>query len=120
MLTIPITIPFTTYHQICNKCSTTGVTRGEGTAYISGALKFTHVCGGDRVAQSLVFCIAFCISLFVVLSFFFWTLYYLSFALRLLITPLISSNVFFNVTEFTPGFLRGPCCLISSFLCKSL
>ena len=41
-----------------------------------------------RVARSLVFCVMFCRSLFVLLSFFFWPLFFLSFLdLRTLITP---------------------------------
>ena len=39
-----------------------------------------------RVAQVLVFCAMFCRSLFVFLSFIFWSLYYLSFELQLQIT----------------------------------
>jgi hypothetical protein len=42
--------------------------------------------------QSLVFCVLFYRSLFVLLSFFFWSLYCLFFHLQLLITRLISSN----------------------------
>ena len=71
-----------------------------------------------RVPQSLVFCVVFCRSLFILLSIFFWPivlfvllfmdfdypfgisklflsfwpLYCLSFDLRILITPLVSSN----------------------------
>jgi hypothetical protein len=40
---------------------------------------FTLVFSGVRVAQSLVFCVVFCRSLFVLLCFFFWSLYCLSF-----------------------------------------
>jgi len=46
----------------------------------------------DRVDQSLVFCVVFCRSLFVLLSFFIWSLRCLSFDLRLLITHLVSSD----------------------------
>jgi hypothetical protein len=46
-----------------------------------------------RAAQSLVFCVMFCRSSFAFLSFFIWPLCCLSFFdLRLLITPLVSSN----------------------------
>ena len=45
-----------------------------------------------KVSWSLVFCVMFCKSLFVLLSPFFWLLYCLSFYLRLLINPLVSSN----------------------------
>ena len=50
---------------------------------------FNGVC----VAQSLVFCVVFCRSLFVLLYFFFCPLFCLFFFdLRILITPLVSSN----------------------------
>ena len=62
---------------------------GAGTANSSGVLP---VFTGVRVARSLVFCVMFCGSLFVVLSFFLWPLCCLSFDLQLLITPLVSSN----------------------------
>ena len=48
------------------------------------------VCSGVRVARSVVFCVVFCRSLFVLLSFFFWPLCCLSFDLQILITPLVS------------------------------
>jgi hypothetical protein len=53
--------------------------------------EFTSVFSGLRVAPSFVFCVVFCRLLFVLLSFFFWPLYCLSFDLRLLGTPLIYS-----------------------------
>ena len=46
----------------------------------------------------LVFCVILCRSLFVLLSYFIWPLYSLSFGLLLLITPFVSSN--FVHTEF--------------------
>jgi len=45
-----------------------------------------------RVAEFFVFCVVYCRLLFVVLSFVFWPLYYLSFDLRILIIVLVSSN----------------------------
>ena len=51
------------------------------------------VFGGIHVTRSVVLCVLLCSSLFVLLSFFFWPLCCLSFFdLRILITPLISSN----------------------------
>jgi hypothetical protein len=50
---------------------------------------------GVRVTRSLVFCVVFYISLFALLSFFFWTLYCLSVYLRILITLLVPSNFSF-------------------------
>jgi hypothetical protein len=50
---------------------------------------------GVRVFQSLVFYVVFCRSLFVLLFFFFWPLYCLSFFyLRILIAPFVLSNSF--------------------------
>ena len=48
------------------------------------------VVGGIRVTRSLVLCVLFCRSLFVLLSFFFWPLCCLFFDIRILITPLVS------------------------------
>ena len=50
-----------------------------------------------HVTQSLVLCVMFCRSLFVLLSFLFWPLCCLSFFdLQILITPLVSSNSLFD------------------------
>jgi hypothetical protein len=51
------------------------------------------VFSGARCARSYIFCVMLCLSLFVLFSFFFWSLYCLSFFdLRLVITPVLSSN----------------------------
>jgi hypothetical protein len=47
---------------------------------------------GVRVTRSLVFCVMVCRSLFVPLSFFFWSLCSLFFKIRLLITHLVSCD----------------------------
>ena len=53
----------------------------------------SQVFSGVRVARSLVLCVMFCRSLFVLLSLFFCLLCFLSFLdLWILITPLVSSN----------------------------
>jgi len=63
-----------------------GETSGAETADTSEEPAFS----GVRVSRSLVFCAMFCRSLIVL--FFFWPFYCLSFLyLRLLITPLVSS-----------------------------
>ena len=49
----------------CNKSNKTGTTCGTGTAYPSGA---SQIFSGVRVARSLVFCVMFCKSLFVITS----------------------------------------------------
>ena len=55
-----------------------------------GHLTSLPVFNGVRVTRSLVSCVMFCRSLFVMLSFFFRPLCCLSFHLRFLITPLLS------------------------------
>ena len=65
--------------------STAGAISGAGTSYASGAPAFTPVFSGVRVARSLVLCAVFCRSLFVLLSFFFCSLFF--YDLRILITP---------------------------------
>jgi hypothetical protein len=87
----------------------TGATSGAGTAYPFGGnpslpLLFRRI----RVTWSLVFCVVFCRSLFVLLFFFFWALCCLSFFdLQILITSLwylqtllIQKQVIFMCTKF--------------------
>ena len=70
--------------------NTTGATSGAGTAYHSGTPEFTPIFSGVHVTRvTLVLC-ACCVDR--CLSFFFWPLCCLSSDLRLLITPLVSSN----------------------------
>ena len=70
------------------------------------------VFSGNRVAQSLVFWVMFCRLLFVLLSFIFWPLCFLSFfGLRTLITPLVSSNSSLYVTVFLVSYW-SICCLL--------
>jgi hypothetical protein len=76
--------PLICYHRVCSTNNTTGNTSGTGTADQSGAPEFTPVCSGVRVARSLVFCVMFCRSLFI--------LYLLAFDFLILITLLVSSN----------------------------
>ena len=73
-----ILFSFMTYHQVWNYNNTSGVTSGVGTAFPSGAPEFTPVLSLVRVAQSLIVCVMFCRSLFVLLLFFFWPLCCLS------------------------------------------
>jgi len=88
----PILSLLVTYHRVYSKINTTGVTRGEGTAYLSGTyLVLVGVAWLDLYFSVLVFCR----SLFVLLSFFSMPLHCLSFFnLRLLITPLVSKWYF--------------------------
>ena len=65
----------------------------EGTANASGAPEFTLGFSGVRVIRSLISCVVFCRSLFILLSLFHWPLcFLLFFHLRILITLLVSSN----------------------------
>ena len=58
---------------------------------------------GVRVTRSLVFCVMFWRSLFVLLSFYFWPLCCLSFFdLRILSTPLVSLNSSYNHLILSP------------------
>ena len=70
----------------------TGVTSGTGTAYPSRALEFTLVFSEVCVTR-FSFIRMLCRSLFVLLYFFIWPLCCLFlFDIRILITPLVSSN----------------------------
>ena len=65
-----------------------------------GKISVKTVFSGDRFARSLVFCVMFYRSLFVLLYFFFWPLCYMYlsfFVSRLLITPLVSSNFSYTI-----------------------
>jgi hypothetical protein len=69
---------------------------GRLTTYLSSPLVFS----GIHVARSLVFCVMFYRSLFVLLYFFFWPLCYMYlsfFDSRLLITHLVSSNFSYTI-----------------------
>ena len=71
-----------------------------GTGNPSEIPEFIPVFIGVRVARTLVFCVVFCRSLFVLLSFFCWPLCCLSFFdLRILITPLESLNSSLNYID---------------------
>jgi hypothetical protein len=66
----------------------------QGLLSLQERLSLFPIFSEVRVDLSLVFCVMFCRSLFVLLSFFFWPLCCLSyFDLRFLITPLLFSNL---------------------------
>ena len=73
---------------VVDSSNTMGVTRGSETAYHSGAHEFTPILSGVHVSRSLVFCVVFCRSLFVLLVIMFFVL------LRFTDSdyPLVSSN----------------------------
>ena len=59
-----------------------------------------------RDTRSLVLCVMFCRSLFVLLSFFFRLLCCLSFDLRILISPLVSSNSSLILTQQVGVYIK--------------
>jgi len=70
-----------------------GATGGAGNVYPYGAPVFNPGLHCVPVAQSLVFCVVFCRSFFVLLYFFFWPLFCLSFDFSDSdYLPLVSSN----------------------------
>ena len=78
-----------TYYLMFNQSKAIRATRGAGPAYPSGTLEFIRIF----VRFVLVFCVVFCRTVWVIVSFFSWQLYFLSvFHLWFLITPLISSS----------------------------
>ena len=63
-------------------------------------LNSRQLLSGVRVTRSLVFCVVFCRSLFVLFSSFLWSLYCLFlFDLRILLTPLL---IVLNITKIVP------------------
>jgi len=71
----------------------TRLTCGTGTAYPSGAHEFSPGFSGFRVTQSLVLCVCFVDRCLSFCPCFFWPLCCLFFFdIRILITPVVSSN----------------------------
>ena len=64
----PVLSSYMTYHMVCIKSSTMGVTCEARTAYHSGAPEFTPGFCGVPVDESSVFCVMSCRSWFVLLS----------------------------------------------------
>jgi hypothetical protein len=90
----PVLSSFTTYHRVCNMTNIMGATNGA----VLNCLPFrTHELtpsfSGFRVAQSLVFCVVFCISLFV--------LFLLVIALSVLVLFTTSDSFFFVSSNFS-------------------
>ena len=85
----------------CNQINTTGGNSRAGTAYPSGARKLTPVFSGVRVNRSMVLCVCFCRSLFVLVYRLSWQLCCLFFFnIRILIAPLVSSSSSYNLIDF--------------------
>ena len=83
---------FITYHRVCNQINTTGVTRGARTDYLSGAHEFTPGIWWGSCYSIFSFICMFCRSMVVLFYFFRRPLCCLFFDIRILITPLVSSN----------------------------
>ena len=83
----PVLQSFMAYTRVCNTLNTTGATSEEGIDTLPEHMDSNQVLNGVHVAQSLVF-----FAVFVLLYFFILSLYYPSYDLQLLITPLVSSN----------------------------
>jgi hypothetical protein len=75
----PVFSLFMTYHQVCNKKSTTGQVAHVEQELLTllEHLNSHTIVSGVRVTRSLVFCAMFCRSLVVLLSFNLWSLYLL-------------------------------------------
>ena len=85
---------------------------------LPGHLSSPSVFSGVRVTRSLVLCIVFCKSLFVLFSSFFWPLCFQSFFnLQLLITILISSNFSYLMTRV---YNTGMCLFIKMHFPKKI
>jgi hypothetical protein len=75
---------------------------------------------GVRVTWSLVLCVMICRSLFVLLSLFFWPLCCLSFNLRILITPLVSSTSSYYTWSSNHHIISFSWQIYAQFMCKLL
>ena len=119
---LPFEMTFVSFYS-----NTTGATSGSGTANPSRAPEFTPGFNRVRVVRSLVFCIVFLGLLF----FLFCPFCFLSFYnLRILITPLVSSNSFYLylytivdiiciVTEPQLLTVFSPVCTLAEFRSKT-
>ena len=88
----PILSSFMTYHRFVTGATRRVVLVGQKLPTLPERLGTPTVFSCVRVARPLVFCVVFSKSLFVLLSFFYWSYYCLSFFdLRILIAPLLSS-----------------------------
>jgi hypothetical protein len=105
------------YHTACNTSNTTGATCGTGNVYTSGVHSSCPVFSGVPVAGSLVFCVLFCSSLFVLLSLFFWPLCCpFFFNLRLLITLFQTfPQIFLSIIIFNFVRWRARCPILCQF-----
>jgi hypothetical protein len=90
---IAVLFSFMTYDRLCNKSNMLGANSERETADPSGTHEFTPVFSRVFVARSLVVCVVFCRSLYVIRSLCFWPLCCLHvFRWLLLKTSLASLN----------------------------
>jgi len=98
---INLSFPHSRHHRISNKSNIASDTSGAGTTYRPGAPEFTPGFSEVCVAQSLALCVVFCRSLlFLLSSFLLWSLYFLSFELRLQIIPSLFSRFVLYICTF--------------------
>jgi hypothetical protein len=72
IIILRVNVPFVvnvTYHRFSNKNNTMGGTSGAGTGYPIGSPEFIPLFNGVHITKSMVFCVVFCRSLCVLLSF---------------------------------------------------
>ena len=74
--------------------------------------RWPPMLSGVCVARSLVFCVVFCRSLIVLLSFFFLPLYYLFFFYLRVFVSLVSSNLSYVLSFMTRSFIPSFCYII--------
>jgi hypothetical protein len=90
-----------TYHQVCNKINTTGATCLAETATLPEHPSSFPVFSPVRVYWIFSFLLS--VLYIIVFQFFLslWPLYWLTFELRLLITPLVSPNFSYMLNVFS-------------------
>ena len=99
----PVLSSIKTYHRIIEENNTTDATSGTETAYISVKSEFIPICQWGS-CLSIVNFVCSIISIFVCpFALWIWPLHCLSLKLRLLITPLVSSNF----SDFISSCLLG-------------
>ena len=89
----PVLSSIITYHLVCNKNKTTGVTTGKGTVYPSGAPEFTPGFKWGSCCSIADHCLCFCL----------FSLYCMSFDIRLLL-PVWYLHLNYPRSEYTTIF----------------
>ena len=98
---------FMTYNRVCNQINTMGATSGAGTATFPEHLSSSPVFIGVRVTRSLVLCVCFVAHCLSFCTFSFCPLCCLFlFDIRILITPLVSSNSSYIIALVSSAILE--------------